>query len=115
MFGTDLVFDSPWWLLLLLLLPVLWVFSYKSLSGLGRVRRVMALAFRTIVFLLIVLALAEAQYRRTSEKMTVSVADRSESIPGASGRCDYVIRKSHRDRVAKCGLIVFRDAARCRR
>ena len=119
MFGTDLVFDSPWWLLLLLLIPVLWVFSYKSLSGLGTTRRVMALAFRTIVFLLIVLALAEAQWRRTSEKMTVIyLLDQSESIPAEQRRAmlDYVIKEvsTHRDvdREDRAGLIVFgRDAA----
>ena len=30
-----LVFNSPWYLLLLLLLPAMWWFSFHSLSGLG--------------------------------------------------------------------------------
>jgi hypothetical protein len=51
-----LVFNSPWYLLLLLLLPPMWWFSFRSLSGLGRWRRMMALAFRTLVLLLLVAA-----------------------------------------------------------
>src|SRR5439155_22574604 len=66
-----LVFNSPWYLLLLLLLPAMWWFSFASLSGLGWWRRLTALAFRTLVMLLIVAALAEMQYQRTSDKLTV--------------------------------------------
>lgn len=119
MFGTELTFDSRWWLLLLLLIPVLWIASYKSLSGLGTYRRLAALGLRTIVFVLIVLALAEAQYLRTSDKMTVIyLLDQSESIPAPQRRAmlDYVIKEVslHRDadREDKAGLIVFgREAA----
>ena len=50
MFGIDIGFVHPWYLALLLLLPALWVFSFRSLSGLGRYRRLFALAFRTLVF-----------------------------------------------------------------
>ena len=34
-----LVFNNPWYLLLLAVLPVMWWFSFGSLSGLGRWRR----------------------------------------------------------------------------
>ena len=64
MLGFDIAFDSPWYLLLLVFLPLLWVFSFKSLSGFGPIRRMFALLFRTVVLLLIVLALAETQYER---------------------------------------------------
>ena len=79
-----LVFNSPWYLLLLLVLPAMWWFSFHSLSGLGRWRRLMALALRTLVMLLIVAALAEMQYQRTSDRLTVIyLLDQSLSIPEA--------------------------------
>ena len=43
MWGLKIAFDQPWWLLLLALVPVLWIFSFRSLSGLGPYRRVFAL------------------------------------------------------------------------
>ena len=49
-------FDRPEYLLLLLLVPVLWVLSYRTLALLGRVRRLMAIALRTCVLLLIIVA-----------------------------------------------------------
>ena len=79
-----LVFNSPWYLLLLGLLPPMWWFSFRSLSGLGRWRRMLALAFRTLVMTLFVAALAEMQYQRTSDRLTVIyLLDQSLSIPEA--------------------------------
>ncbi len=40
MFNYQLDFQSPWYLLLLGLLPLLWWFSFRSLAGLGNIRRV---------------------------------------------------------------------------
>lgn len=116
---TDFAFDSPWYLLLLLLVPVLWIFSFRSLAGMGTARRLLALGLRTVVFVLLVMALAEAQYLRTSEKISVIyLLDQSESIPAEQRRAmlDYVIKEVgvHRDagRGDKAGLIVFgREAA----
>ncbi|MCA9268371.1 MAG: VWA domain-containing protein, partial [Planctomycetales bacterium] len=120
MFGTELAFDSPWWLLAL---PLLWiavpVVSYGSLSGIGWGRWLTAVLLRCTIVTLLVLALAEAQYLRTSERMTVIyLLDQSESIPAEQRRAmlDYVIKEvsAHRDanREDKAGLIVFgRDAA----
>jgi uncharacterized membrane protein/Mg-chelatase subunit ChlD len=114
MFGIDFGFVHPWYLALLLLLPLLWVFSFRSLSGLGRYRRLFALAFRTLVFILIVLALAEVQTLRTSEKITVTyLLDQSESIPLAQRQAmlDYVrqavARHRNADRRDCAGVIVF--------
>src|SRR3972149_7405663 len=77
-----LVFNSPWYLLLLGLLPAMWWFSFRSLSGLGRWRRMMALVLRTAVLALLVAALAEMQYQRTSDRLTVIyLLDQSLSIP----------------------------------
>src|SRR4051812_27267331 len=109
-----LVFNSPWYLLLLGLLPVMWWFSFDSLSGLGRWRRLMALAFRTLVFLLIVAALAEMQYQRTSDRLTVIyLLDQSLSIPEArrNAMVAYVnasIRDQRKaDKSDRAGVIVF--------
>jgi uncharacterized membrane protein/Mg-chelatase subunit ChlD len=109
-----LVFNSPWYLLLLLVLPFMWWFSFHSLSGLGPWRRLFALALRTIVLLLIVAALAEMQYQRTSDRLTVIyLLDQSLSIP--EGRrlamISYVNASIRDQREAekedKAGVIVF--------
>jgi len=64
-------FDRPEYLLLLLLVPVLWVLSFRTLALLGRVRRLLAIALRTFVLLLIIAALSEMQLERATEKVTV--------------------------------------------
>src|SRR6188768_3622539 len=82
MFGRQIAFDEPLWLLLLALVPLLWIFSFRSLSGLGPYRRVFALLFRTVVFTLLVLALAGVQLQKISDRVTVIyLLDQSESIP----------------------------------
>src|SRR5262245_9816788 len=79
-----LVFNSPWYLLLLFLLLPMWFFSFRSLSGLVRWRRLFALFRRTVVMLLLVAALAEMQYQRTSDRLTgIYLLDQSLSIPEA--------------------------------
>src|SRR6476659_1301945 len=109
-----LVFNSPWYLLLLGLLPVMWWFSFDSLSGLGRWRRLLALAFRTLVFLLVVAALAEMQYQRTSDRLTVIyLLDQSLSIPEdrRAAMIRYTnasIREQRKaDKEDRAGVIVF--------
>ena len=112
MFSFEIGFDQPWYLLLLGLLPHLWIFSYRSLSGLGNTRRFLAIALRTIVFALLVLALAEVQWLRTSEKVTVIyLLDQSESIPleKRQSMLDFVIEsvRTHRDagRADRAGVV----------
>jgi len=102
------------WLWLMLLAPVLWVVSYKSLAGLGTWRRISALALRTIVLALIVMALAEVQLLRISEKITVIyLLDQSQSIPVPQRRAmlKYVEKEvsKHRndDNFDRAGVIVF--------
>ena len=113
-----LVFNSPWYLLLLGLLPAMWWFSFRSLGGLGRWRRLMALALRTFVLVMIVAALAEMQFQRTSDRLTVIyLLDQSLSIP-ESRRAEMIryvnasIREQRRDEQEdRAGVIVFgRDA-----
>ncbi len=75
-------FTQPWWLLLLGLLPVIVLLSYRSLAGLGPIRRWLAIGLRCLLILLLVLALAEARVRHQNENITVLfVVDRSLSIP----------------------------------
>jgi uncharacterized membrane protein len=100
--------------LLLVLLIVLWVMSFRSLAGLGNFRRLFALGFRTLVLILIVMCLAEVQFRKTSEKVTVIyLLDQSESIPleKRQAMLQYVIEEvsEHRraDRNDRAGAIVF--------
>jgi hypothetical protein len=114
MFGLEVGFNRPWYLLLLLLLPVLWFFSYRSLAGLGQIRRIVALFLRTSVLLMFIFALAEVQLLKTSEKMTVIyLLDQSQSIPLAQRQemMRYAIGafEKHRDRTRedKAGVIVF--------
>lgn len=112
-------FDSPWFLLLLLVVPALWVFSYRGLSGLGTSRRIVALVLRTLVYAILVMAIAGFQMKRASDRLTVIyVIDMSLSIPKdqRDAMRQYVnqvvarYRAEHpRDRV---GAVVFgRDAA----
>ncbi len=114
----QLGFDSPrfLWLLPVLLIP-LWIFSFKSLAGLGPFRRIFALAFRTLVLTICVLALADIQLKRSTEKLSVIyLLDQSKSIQPAQRMklIDYVnvAIKEHRDRDDRAGVIVFgREAA----
>ncbi len=110
-------FGSPWYLLLLLLVPLLWWFSFGGLAALGRYRRLLALAIRTGVVVLVVLALAEIQWVRISDRLTVIyLLDQSLSIPAEQRRAmirytNAAIRKQ-RQREDRAGVIVFgRDAA----
>ncbi len=109
-----LVFNSSWYLLLLLVLPAMWWFSFHSLSGLGHWRRLFALGLRTLVLLLIVAALAEMQYQRSSDRLTVIyLLDQSLSIPEARraamiGYVNASIREQRKsEQEDKAGVIVF--------
>ena len=110
----NLTADYPWVLFLLLLLPVLWGLSYRSLAGLGGLRRWMALLFRTLVFCLLVAALARVQWRQSTDTLTVLyLLDQSESIPAADREfmLDYVHEavETHRreNREDLAGVIIF--------
>lgn len=114
LFDHSLAFDSPWWLALLAALPVLWVWSYGGLSGLGKWRRLWALAFRSVVYSLIVFALADAQFRKTTDRVTVLyLLDQSLSIPEAQREAmrtlvNGLVREHRRDdKQDRAGVIVF--------
>src|SRR5207244_8560298 len=75
-------FGSPWWLLILLVIPIIILLSRRSLAGLGPVRRWVAITLRCLLVLLLALSLAELRLRKSSENLTVIfVVDRSLSIP----------------------------------
>ncbi len=114
----SVAFDNPWWPWLLAglvaALVVMWTWSFHSLSGLGSRRRIFALLFRSVVMLLLVLALADMQLLRTNESLTVIyLLDQSASIPAnqRQGMLNYVVREveahrqdAHQDRAS---VIVF--------
>jgi len=115
--GWTIEFDSPWWLLLLPLLlpPLVWA-SQRSLAGLGPVRRFVAIAVRTWVITLVVLALAEAKTVQRSETLTtIYLVDVSNSVPkdlqaAALGYAAETSRKRREGDMA--GLIVFGTSPR---
>jgi uncharacterized membrane protein/Mg-chelatase subunit ChlD len=112
-------FEAPWLLLLLMLIPWMWIVSYRWLAGLGPGRRLAALLFRSLVLLLVILALAGIQWVWISDKLTVVyVLDQSDSIARAKRdiMLDYAIQsvQTHRQdaRGDRSGMIVFgREAA----
>ncbi len=119
MFGRTFVFANAWYLLLLLLIPLIWWSARRSLTGLGKYRRWIALGLRTAVLALIVCALAGMQYEKSSDRFTVLyLLDQSLSVPESQRRSmiDFVNRsiEEHRriDEGDRWGVIVFgRDAA----
>src|SRR5262245_50606678 len=80
--AIGLQFVRPWWLLLLAFVPVVVLMARRSLSGLGPVRKWVAMACRCLRVACLAAALAEPRVKRTSEHVTVIfVIDRSYSIP----------------------------------
>jgi uncharacterized membrane protein len=117
MFHYHLSFASPAYLLLLALLPVLLLASYRRLAALGRWRRWVALLLRVAVATLVILALAEVQIVQTSDRLTVVyLLDQSFSVPAERRQAliDYINADMHqrRKRKDRAGVVVFgRDAA----
>ncbi|MSQ93599.1 MAG: VWA domain-containing protein [Gemmataceae bacterium] len=114
--------QEPWWLLLLILVPVLVYSSYANMISLGATRRWLVLGFRCSLIALVTLALAETYARKPNENVTVIfVWDRSFSMPpeiGQQGRDqreeriysfinDSVARNSSQKRDDRVGVIVF--------
>ncbi|MBL4845193.1 MAG: VWA domain-containing protein [Planctomycetes bacterium] len=89
-------FASPEFLLGLLLLPIVILLGRKSLAGLDRVRRRMAVGLRLALVTLLVLALAEVEWRDLTQRVEVIyVVDHSRSIPeGKSQEVLDLINKS---------------------
>lgn len=119
MWNLEFGFDRPEFLWLLLLLPVFWWLSFRTLASLGNARRLTAILLRTLVVLMFVFAMAEMQFQQVSDKVTVIyLLDQSESIPSPKRELmrEYVVQEvqAHRDaqREDRAGVIVFgREAA----
>ncbi len=75
-------FGQPWWLAAcVLLVGIVWL-GRQSLAALGPLRRVLAIALRCLVVLILIALLARPMLTRKSERLTViTVVDRSQSIP----------------------------------
>ena len=91
-------FEQPTWLWLCLLIPLLIAASYRSLSGLDPMRRVLAVTIRSVVVLLLVFCLARIQYVRRSEDLTVLfLMDRSHSVESTESYQEQFVRISAQD------------------
>jgi uncharacterized membrane protein/Mg-chelatase subunit ChlD len=110
--NLSIAFGQPWWLVLLPLIlpPMVWM-SFRSLAGLGPVRRLLAILLRASIITLIVLALAEMQTVRRSDRLTtIFMVDASNSVPTDQKKAaiDYATgasRKRRKDDLA--GVVVF--------
>lgn len=116
LFGLpSLRFESPGYLALLALVPLLVVLSVRSLAGLGPWRRALAIAFRAVVIACAALALAGAQsVRRSDDLDVVVVADRSNSIPRDQQKLQFdfltAVGKSTRVDQDRFGVVAFNGA-----
>jgi uncharacterized membrane protein/Mg-chelatase subunit ChlD len=113
-FFERLGFAAPGYLWLLLLLPVVWWMSRKSLSGLGWLRGGVALLLRLGLTALLILAIAGVQWRQADQRVTVFyLLDQSESISAArrSLMMEYVTKQvdafRRPDREDRAGVIIF--------
>ncbi len=80
--SSPISFDRPEWLWLLLVIPVLVVISRRSLAGLERPRRILAVILRSLVIAALAVALARVEIVRRNDRVAVLfVLDRSRSIP----------------------------------
>ncbi len=117
MFHYHPSFLAPGYLAILLIVPVLWWYSFRRLAGMGGVRRWVALLLRTLVVLLLVLAAADLQIVETADHLTVIyLLDQSMSIPAKNRQAmiEYVkaeVKKQRRDKDRAAVIVFGRDAA----
>lgn len=79
-------FSQPQWLLLLLSLPLLFVFHYRSLVDLPRKQMHLSLAVRLLVVILLTLVLADLTLLKSvPDVFVVFAVDRSDSIDSEKG------------------------------
>ncbi len=77
-----LQFVQPWWLVLLGFIPLVVLVARRSLSGLGPVRKWLAIGARSAIVAALAMALAEPRFGRPTDEVTVIfVVDRSLSVP----------------------------------
>ncbi|MDR9856141.1 VWA domain-containing protein [Paenibacillus sp. VCA1] len=84
-------FNHPWLLLLLIPLAAFMLYAYKSDFRLSGARKTGAVTFRSVILLLLVLALSGLQsYTVLEQKKVVYVVDRSASMPEAGQAEDWM-------------------------
>ena len=105
---------QPAWLLLLALIPLFWWIGHRSLRSLSWGQRLAAQVLRAAVLLLLVLALAEVQWQRITDRIaTLFLIDQSVSVaPEQRERSfDYVqaaVAKHRSEQIGDlAGVIVF--------
>ncbi|MHC4991432.1 MAG: VWA domain-containing protein, partial [Planctomycetota bacterium] len=77
-----IVFEQPVWLLLLLLIIPCFLMALRSIGGLSRAKTVVTFTIRSLVILLLTMALANPSWEKRGEGVTVTVLlDRSQSVP----------------------------------
>lgn len=107
-------FASPGFLVLLATLPLLVMLSLKSLSGLGPIRKWIAIVARCAVVALLIFALAGLETVRENDDLTVMfVLDRSNSIPNASQDESFEFTRAAGTKMRRddrLGVIVFGGA-----
>lgn len=88
-------FEYPQWLWLCLLAPLLIAVSHRSLRGLERTRRTLALTVRALLIVLVALCLAGIERVRRNNDLTVLfLMDRSHSVEKLEDRQDEFIRET---------------------
>ena len=118
MAGISVAIGRPGWLVLLPILGFLvYYWSRKSLSGLGRWRRRLAISARFAVLSLIVLALAEPQIVWRNDRLTtLYMVDLSQSVPRdkIEPMLNFVRQSTleHRQAEDLAGMVVFSKNAR---
>ncbi len=105
----------PFLLFLLLLIPVLYYGYRRSLVDLSRTQRIISLCIRIIIILLLILGVADLQYLKTDEKLTVMfLTDISDSISeeGLTKSTEFLNDAlSSQDGNQQVGIIAFTDQA----
>ncbi len=104
-------FDRPEWLWLLVTIPVIAAISVRSLGGLEKSRRIVAVVLRSLVIVALALALARVEYVKRSDRVAVMfVLDHSRSVPdklreAAQGYVRKVAKRADRD--DRIGVVGF--------
>ena len=88
-------FETPGYLVLLAVLPLLVALSFRSLAGLGPIRRWVAMLARCLVVAAMIFALAGAEWTQETDALSVvALVDRSRSIPRSQQQQEYAFLSS---------------------
>lgn len=107
-------FEEPQWLWLCMLVPVLVLVSLRSLAGLDPVRRVLAVAVRSLVIVVLAMALARiVKVTRNDDLTVLFLMDRSSSVDKSQGEVEQYIYdvSKHAKPDDRVGLIDFASGA----